>query len=518
MSGLAAAGATAPDTLVETPALSMPARTTIEVEDRTKRPAAAAAAAAAGSISEVSIDLTDHLPVGREELQEAVRQSRVMSAVEAPDELSEPAVAESKQPARPERPTPRAPVPAVAESKPAVVRTVPASRPTPMPAEAKQPASRPPATVEAKQPAPPVEVKQPPPVEVRQPPPPVEVRQPPPPVEVKQPPPPVEVKQPPAPVEVKQPAPVEVKQPPPPVEVKQPPVEAKPPVELPKVPEKQPLTPAPPASRFSPVFIVLILLVLGGAGFLVWKFVLNKSDAAPSPTTGAEVTPQVAPPAPPPGPPPKKWLPSKIEMSAGKPETILALFAGKIDWIEAEGKQVQSGDVIMKLQGHKQLEAEVASLTREVERARTEREAAYQARDATPSANEAAFTKAEAKAQAADRVLNTKADQLTRKAEQVEPLYVRLNIDGTLQKVLRKVGDRIPENTPIAIIQQPPAPSATFKIPADFKTDRGVAAPLKVGERFVACEVADWEPKQLRVVCPSDQNLAEGTAVAWELP
>ena len=39
-----------------------------------------------------------------------------------------------------------------------------------------------------------------------------------------------------------------------------------------------------------------------------------------------------------------------------------------------------------------------------------------------------------------------------------------------------------------------------------------------IGERNVTCEVGDWAPEQLRVVCPMDQNLAEGTAVSYQLP
>jgi hypothetical protein len=445
-----------PDTVVDVRPLGVPpsTRTPATAEKVPTRPVG-------GPVqpSEVSIDLSEHLAVGKEDVLEAVRQSRVMATVEAPPELIEPVAA------------------------------------TPAPVQ-------------------PVKAPEHPPVR----PPPVER-----PVEVRQPERPVEVRQPERPVEVRQPErPVEVRQPERPVEVRQPerPVEVKPPVVLPPVPEKQPVPPPAPASRMKLVLVVvLILAILGGGTFFVWKFVLDKpSQDATSSVSPAPVTPQPpAPTPPPPEPPTTKWAAAKLEMTSGRPKTILAFFPGVIDWIEDSGKEAKSNDVIMKLQGYKPLEAQVAALKKETEKLQAELQAAYKARDEIAESDEAAKKKAQAKVDAAEKAYNTKSDQLLKKTDQLEPFYVRLVLDGTLT-ITRKVGEKIPENTPIATVVVPPAPSATFKLPPDVKVELGTTTALKLGERLITCEVADWEPEKLRIACEPGPGVVEGATVSWQLP
>ena len=497
-----AAAPVTPARVVEAPPPTAPARTPARTPTPAERTPARPAAAAAGGASDVSLDLSEHLAVGREDVQEAVRQSRVMSAVEAPSEALEPAAPPLKVPARPQ-------TPAAAE------------RPAQRAAEAKQPER----AAEVKQPERPVLVPQP---EVRQPERaperpaerPIEVKQPEAPIEVKQPEAPVEVKQPERPVLVPQP---EVKQPERPVEVKQPerPVEVvKPAIELPKVPAKQPVpTPEPPRRTSRALIVVLILIVLGVGAFLVWQFVLNQpSQAANASVSMAPVAPQPQPQPEqvPPAPPPAKVVTSKIEMSSGRPKTILAFFPGVIEWIETSGKEARSNDIIMKLQGHKAVEAQVAAMTKEVEKLQADMNAAYKARDAVLN-DAAAVDKANAKVAAAEKAYNTKADQLAKKTDQLEPYYVRLTVDGALT-VLRKAGEKIGENTQIATIVTPPLPSAVFKIPPELKLEVGQTAVLKQGEQLLTCEIADWEPESLRVSCPPESGAAEGAAVSYELP
>ena len=502
------------------------------------KPAAAASkpAAAVGTTSEVSLDLSEHLAVGREDVQEAVRQSRVMAAVEVPPELAEPPVAAPPVPTKqPERPVSRPPVEAKQPERPV-------SRP---PVEAKQPerpVSRPP--VEAKQPERPVEVKQPEPViEVDQPESVIEVDQSESVIEVDQPEPSVEVKQPEPVIEVKQPEPViEVKQPERPVEVKQPerpverPVEAKqpeavkptvkPPIELPKTPEKQPVPPTEKPRKSRALLVVLLLLVvLGIAGFLVWKLVLSNSEAGTTtPTSMAPVTPQPAPQAAqglqPTNEPVVNTRPSvkgKIELTSGRTKTILALFPGSIEWIEAAGKEVKSGDIIMKLQGHKAIEAQLAALQKESDKLQADVAAAYKVRDAAQS-DEAAAKKAQAKVDAVEKAYRNKADLVLKKTDQLEPYYVRLTLDGTLATVMRKAGEKIGENTPIATLVPAPITAADLKIPPDIRLDPGAAAVLRAGEKNLTCEIADWEPEKLRIECPPESGAVAGMNVTWELP
>ncbi len=473
-SGLAAAGAPPHDTIVDTPALNVPPsqRRPIPVEDRSE--GSPKAAAAPGTVSEVSLDLSEHLAVGKEDVQEAVRQSRVMAAVEVPPELAETATppatpAQASQPERPaERPTPT-PTPA------------PAVRPTPMPtpAAASQP-ERP--AVRAPSPAP----------------------QPERPVEVRQPERPVEVKQSERPVE----RPIQAS----------PPTSQKPPVTLPKAPEKQPVVPPAPTRRTGLVLIVLLVLVALGIGaFFVWKLVIDKPDTQATGTTPAPVQP-VQPAPPPPGPPPKKTTAATIEMTTGRPKTILAYFGGTIAWIETAGKEVKSNDLIVKMQGYKALEDQVATLTKELAKLQADARAANEALAAIAPDDEAARRKAQTKVETVERARDAKSEQLVKKTDQLEPYYVRLTLDGTLTAVLRKVGDKVPDNTPVAEILPAPAPSATFKIPPSLKIEIGTVMALRSGEKILTCEVADWEPEKIRFACPEDPNAVAGTPVTFELP
>jgi hypothetical protein len=463
-SGLAAGAGAAADTVVDAHALKAPVRAPSAASEAPPR------AAAPGNVSEVSLDLSEHLAVGREDVQEAVRQSRVMAAVEAPPEMPEmpEMIEEASRPApRPERPTP-APEPLALPTPP-----VGARRPTPVPAEAKPPARPTPVPMEARQPERPVEARQPE-------------------------------------------RPVEAKQPERPVEAKQP--EHKPPVTLPNVPEKQPVAEPPPSRTASTViFVLLILVVLGIGAFLVWKLVLDK-PAQPGAVGAAPVAPQPAEQQEPlPGPATRPSFSSKIEMSSGRPKTILSYWAGTIEWIDGSGKELKTNDVIVKLAGYKPLEAQVAALEKEQQKILADREAAYQARDALSPTDEAAMKKAQAKIDAAEKAANTKADQLQKKTDQLEKHYVRLNVDGTVTP-LRKVGEKLGENAQVATVVPSSEPSATFKIPPNYKFEIGVAMPLGLGERLVTCQVADWEPEKLRITCPPDSGVTEGAAVTWQIP
>jgi len=475
--GLAASPGLTRDTVVDAPPVSMPAaaaaRTPAAAPKVPTKPVPAGAPP--GTTSEVSLDLSEHLAVGKEDVKEALRQSRVMAAVEVPaglDAPSTPAPVEVKAPDRPLRPVTPAPV------------ARPESRPPERPVEARTPER------------------------------PVEARAPERPVEVKAPERPVEVKAPERPVT---PAPVE----PPPVAR---PEAHKAPVVLPKTPEKQPVpTPADEGRKFPFLLVALIVVVLGVAAFLVWKFVLDKSSDPSSGAVGvapvAPVAPQQPAPAPTPEPqrPQRPWITTKVEMSSGRPKTIITYFAGVVDWIEASGKEVKSGDIIMMLQGHKALEAQVAAMTKETEKLQADMNAAYKARDEVAQGDEAAFKKVSAKVEAAEKAYQTRADQLTKKTDELEPKYVRLTVDGTLTAT-RKVGDKVAENAPVATIEPPRQPMATFKLPPEVKIEIGTLAALKMGERLLTCEVFDWEPEVLRVTCPPEAGLTEGAVVSWQLP
>ncbi len=225
---------------------------------------------------------------------------------------------------------------------------------------------------------------------------------------------------------------------------------------------------------------------------------LDGSDAAGSATATAS----------------KPVVTAKLEMSSGRPRTILSVFPGTIEWIEVSGKEVKANDVIMKLRGYKTLEAQVATLAKEVTQLKGNLEAAEKAaRDAISQSAEATVREAQAKVSVARNALAAKSEQLARKTDQLEPHYVRLRIDGTLA-VNRKVGETVPENTPIGTLAPTAVPSATFKIPKDMKFEIGMAMPLKLGEKLITCEVADRKPEEMRILCEPGPGIVDGAEVS----
>ncbi len=189
--------------------------------------------AASPPAADVSTDLADQFALKPGDVKEAVRQSKVMAAVEVPKDLLE------------------------AEAKPAKPVEKPAPKPEPAPTKQPEP-------VKAKEPE-----KKPEPVEKK-----------PEPVKAKEP----EKKA--EPVKAKEPEkkaePVEKK----PVELKKQPVV-----------EKQPVAPPAPQGVSPLLISILILVVIGAGAFFVWKFVINKEETAQNTPPPKKEPPPPPPPA-----------------------------------------------------------------------------------------------------------------------------------------------------------------------------------------------------------------------------
>lgn len=403
------------------------------------------ARATAPDEQEMSLDLADHMAVRAADVQEAVRQSKVMAAVELPPELREP----DPRPAR--APTPLA--------EPLAPPPVPASAPVAMPRvpdrSAVAPADKPP-------------------------------------------------------VALPEPAPR--------------------PQAAPSA-EKQPVAPPAPARRVSPLLIALLIVgIAGAAGFLVWRLLLTQSG---DPGAPAHPPPPIGSAAPAAGATgsaetalgsavesaadTSQRLSGTIEMLAGRPKTILAFFPGTIEWIEASGKEVKSNDVIMRLVGSRPIEAQVAALAKELEQRTADLIAARKVGEAAAATGDAAAqARAEAKVAQAERAMNLKSEQLRKKRDQLETFLVRLIVDGTLT-VMNKVGDKIPENARIAVVQPPPAPSVKFAVPDGFRVDPGSAIGIYKGKEVLTCVVTDSEPGLVLVTCPPGPGVEVGVKVEWAL-
>jgi len=421
----------------------------VPVEDVALGAPGARAAQPAAAKADVSLDLADHMGLKPDDVKEAVRQSKQMSAVDVPKELLEQAEA-PVPPAKVEQPKPVA-------AKP--VEKV-AAKPVEKPVE--KPVAKP---VEAKPAEKPVEAK-----------------------------------------------PAEKK----PAEKK--PAEKKPAEKPVVVAEKKKPMPEAPRQGVSPVLILLLVLAVGGAGaYFAWRYVIRgkKSEPAaevkPPPVTPGSGSVMTPPPAAPPAPK------ATIEISSGAERDILSVFAGSIESIDPAERDVDTSDVVARLVGAKRLEADMAALDKDIEKRKTALKTAQDAREklnpppAEGSAeppkqpSEAQLKAADAAVEKAQKALEDKQNERSTKEENLEKLYVRAPFEGKLT-VVAKQGQKIEENTTIAKIVPKAAPTALFKLEKNMTIDRGLAVPLKVGEKLYTCEVADSTVDGTRVVCRTNNE------------
>jgi hypothetical protein len=286
----------------------------------------------------------------------------------------------------------------------------------------------------------------------------------------------------------------------------------KPAVELPKRPGTgQPIAPPAPRAGVSPVLVVMLILALVGAGaFFVWKFVINK------PETAAQVAP-TPPPRPLPPPPPAESL-AKVGLETPAPQDVKAPAAGTIETIEAADKEVKTGDVVATLAGGKPLTTEIANLTKDIERLTPATEAALKTlTDAQQKPdNEAAVTAAQKKYDTAKKPLDAKKATLETKKADLEKLQIKTVTDGKLTDVA-KVGQKVAADEVIAKVARPAMNVATFKLLPGQKLSSDNTLNVTAGDKQIACTVIDAQAETVKVSCPAD-GIAEGTELKYTLP
>jgi hypothetical protein len=454
------------------PGVSVPSQATVPASlgfDTAGRAAAAspsqpsAMAASPPQVSEVSIDLSDHIEIRPADVKEAVRASRVMAAVDVPRELRE---AIEDRPVRSAPPALASPSdnlvdPLLEVTKPGLLAKRPEMARSPRIIDPRVPASAP---------APP-EITRPP----------------------------------------EAPKPVAEQH-----DVAAP---AKPPVELPAPPIAQPVPPPAPRTRTSPVLIVLLLLaVLGGGAFLVWKYVLEKRDAGVP--TGAVTSPPPVKPLPPPPPPPPPPAPaSTIAMETSAPDEIKLARSGQIETILADGTAVKAGDVVVRLYGDKPIEAEIAVVSGSVTRLQAQIGTLTKRRDTAQAAgNKAAEAGAEADLAERQKVLAAKQELLSTDTANLEKYLIHAPDSGTFTPVA-KIGQKLAADSVVAKLQREAVATATFRIAdtSPFTANANVEVSVGTGEQRVTCTIAEVQPSSVKVTCPVDPALTDGTAVTLKV-
>ncbi|MBX3154530.1 MAG: hypothetical protein KF773_00895 [Deltaproteobacteria bacterium] len=456
----------APDIALGAPGTGPTQTPRLPVEDvplgqagRAEQPAPRAAKPA---VSDVSIDLAEQMPIRPDDVKEAVRASKVMQAVDVPADLLPP-------------------------EKPVSRPTPPARTATPLPFEAVKPP-----VAEAKPPAP--EVK-PPVAEAK-----------PPVAEAK---PPVAEAKPPV-AEVKPPAPVK-----PPVELKPvdkaPPPADKPPADKP--PADKPTTDKPaakppaPANKVSPVLIVLLILVVAGAGaFFVWKFVLNKEDEGKKETTGQQAPPPKQPDPPKEAPKPPPPPPVKLAVVPGVAADVKStnVNAG-LETLEA-AKAVKEGDVVARYFGAAApTQAHKDAVTRET-KARADVDAAsaavQKARD--DKAPDAKIKELEDALAAKQKVLDTRTTELAKAKEEYAKVVLTAPATGEWKPVA-KTGTKLAPDAVIGTVTPPTTLVATF--PAAEGIAAGAARLVQLAKQpdtKLTCKVVAADTAGIKVSCPAE--------------
>ena len=293
----------------------------------------------------------------------------------------------------------------------------------------------------------------------------------------------------------------------------------RPPVELPRPPA--PVTSPPPAAEAprgaSPVLVaVVVLVLLAVAGFVVWKYVL---DTRP-PEVGTSVAPPPAVLTPPPPPPPPPAPTAKITLETPPPDEIQTGRQGVIETIVADKTVVKEGTDIVRLDGAKQLEAEIANLERDSKRlqdliaAATKRHATAQAAN-----NKGAMAALDSEIADRQKSLATKQGQLAIKRADLSKVVLRAQVAGTFSPAV-KPRSKVTATDVVARIQRDPTPVATFKVGdvRQFAVKSNAEVAIGRGELLVTCTVVDIQADSMKVVCPVDPALGEGADVTLKPP
>ncbi|HUJ62204.1 MAG TPA: hypothetical protein VLX92_27040 [Kofleriaceae bacterium] len=272
--------------------------------------------------------------------------------------------------------------------------------------------------------------------------------------------------------------------------------------------------PKPTAPRStSPLLIgLLVIVVLGAAAFVAWKYLIKKSDAT------EQASKPVAPPPKPPAPPPPPVETEKLAVDQRAPEELKAPTAGQIDLVAADQKAVKSGEVVARLVGAKPIDTEVGALERDIEtRLQADVATAEKERDAAQTAGDKAkITAAEAKLAKAKQALDDKQGKLATKQAELDKYLVRSPADGTLN-VVTKAGARVTPADVVARLAYPPTLVATFKSAPGATAGGKVFVTTGPGAPKISCAVTQIDASGTRISCPHDAA-SEGATVSYVGP
>jgi uncharacterized small protein (DUF1192 family) len=270
-----------------------------------------------------------------------------------------------------------------------------------------------------------------------------------------------------------------------------------------------PTAPTAPSSGVSPILIgLLVLVVLGAGGFLVYKYVLKK-DAGQTSATAPTPPPQQ------PEPPPPAVDTAKLAIEQPEPREIKPTEAGQLASIVATDTTVKAGEPIARLVGFQPVENQVNALQKEIDKATANIAKLEGDRDAAAAAgNTTAATAAETKLASAQKTLADRAAKLSAQISALEKFLIKAPVDGKVTAVAT-ANARITPTDIIATLTPDPMLVATFKSAGEAATDAKVLLAVTNSEQRLACTVVGSGEDGVKIACPQQDGAAEGAEVTF---
>jgi hypothetical protein len=285
---------------------------------------------------------------------------------------------------------------------------------------------------------------------------------------------------------------------------------------LPKQPEakKQPearpaiAPPAPEMKANRTLVIALLVVAVAAAVFFVYKYALKKSSTETTDTMPVTPVPAPKPPAP---PAPES---EKIEASAPNSESIKPVAAGTVEMVAGPGDaKVKEGDALVRFAGAKALDTEISALDKDIEqRVKTELFKAQQERDAAVAAGDkAAQTAGDKKVADRQKSLDDKQAKLAAKKADLDKLVIKAASAGTFT-AKAKLNQKVTPTDELGMLVHAPTKMVTFK-KADAGPKSRVLLVTKDGKKL-SCVVASADSSGVSMTCPDDAAPA-GTEVTF---
>ena len=263
---------------------------------------------------------------------------------------------------------------------------------------------------------------------------------------------------------------------------------------------------------------VLVLALLGGGGYLVWKYVINKDKTADVESSKPATPPPVKPVAPPPPPPAPT---AKLALEPMPAVGVKPIIAGVVEITTAEGSDVKAGEAVVRLNGFQALAPQVATLEKEVKETVPAEIAKLEAdRDAATTANNKALAdQKEAQAVTRRTRLTQKEAQLKAKQDELAKFVIIAPVAGKVTKAAAK-GTKVTATDDVATIE-PMGLTATFDVPKGASFEAGAKASFNVkdaekGAPKLECDVVNFDgaTNKLKVACPASDKIAAGTELS----